>query len=181
LSAKEIRDLQVALSALSEDEEAISVVDSMRRGAVVLNPINGKVVTSSFVALRLLCSSLVPSTESDRCADTEFDRERYCPSLHTPSMLCIEGVAAMVRQGHSSGVLGPDPYLCSGLDLFLSEEPDLMSAMALVHSRIRRVYFRREDEAQGALSSSWRIHCLPSLNHHFRTFKLFVKDAEPGR
>lgn len=53
------------------------------------------------------------------------------------------------------------------------DEPDLMSAMALVHSRIRRVYFVRRVAAAGALASGWgHIHSLAALNHHYRAFQL---------
>ena len=69
--------------------------------------------------------------------------------------------------------ISPDAYLCSGLDLYLSIEPDLFSSMALVHSRIRRVFFCVEDPEHGALlSGGLRIHCLPALNHHYRVFKV---------
>jgi tRNA(Arg) A34 adenosine deaminase TadA len=49
-----------------------------------------------------------------------------------------------------------------------------MAAMALVHSRIRRVFFcERNHHQEGAfISSSYHIHCLPSLNHHYRVFQI---------
>jgi tRNA-specific adenosine deaminase 3 len=69
--------------------------------------------------------------------------------------------------------LPPYAYLCSGLDLYLTYEPDLMAAMALVHSRIRRVFFQHADPKMGALlSGRGHIHCLRSLNHHYRVFQL---------
>ena len=76
--------------------------------------------------------------------------------------------------------ISPDAYLCSGLDLYLTIEPDLFSSMALVHSRIRRVFFCEEDREQGALlSGSHRIHCLPALNHHYRVFKVCANLTPP--
>jgi tRNA-specific adenosine deaminase 3 len=54
-------------------------------------------------------------------------------------------------------------------------EPDLMSSMALVHSRIRRVFFVNADDEHGALlSGNVHIHSLNALNHHYRVFRLFV-------
>ncbi len=55
----------------------------------------------------------------------------------------------------------------------MSTEPDLMASMALVHSRIRRVFFRTADTAQGALESGQgHIHSLQALNHHYRVFRI---------
>lgn len=63
-------------------------------------------------------------------------------------------------------------YLCTGLDLYLYEEPDLFAAMALVHSRIRRVYFVKSNLEHGALiSGQHHIHSLKALNHHYRVFR----------
>lgn len=63
-------------------------------------------------------------------------------------------------------------YLCTGLDIYLFQEPDMMESMALVHSRIRRVFIAEPDPLNGALvSGSHHIHCLRSLNHHYRVFR----------
>ncbi len=61
----------------------------------------------------------------------------------------------------SVAVLPPDAYLCTGLDLYLYQEPDLMSCMALIHSRIRRVFFLHADVSRGALLSHVHLHTLP--------------------
>lgn len=42
--------------------------------------------------------------------------------------------------------------------------------MALVHSRIGRVFYRNND-CIGALGSQYKIHCQAGLNHHFAVFK----------
>lgn len=67
-------------------------------------------------------------------------------------------------------VLGDDHYLCSGLDLFLQREPDVMSCMALVHSRIRRVYYKDSCEF-GALGTHTHMHGMRQLNHRYRAFR----------
>ena len=86
-------------------------------------------------------------------------------------MICIEGVSAMVRgEIDSNGILPEDYYLCTGLDLYLHMEPDLMTSMALVHSRIRNVYFLNESFNDGALKTFYKLHSLRSLNHKFRVF-----------
>jgi hypothetical protein len=116
------------------------------------------------------------------------------------TMLCVEGVAVLVRgeqlgaPSSSSSVertfvdseaggadisdlIPDDQYLCTGLDLYVTHEPDLMTCMALVHSRIRRVYFQEVNSEYGALSSHYSFHSLRALNHHYRVFRVVPADA----
>ncbi|XP_050324292.1 probable inactive tRNA-specific adenosine deaminase-like protein 3 [Bactrocera neohumeralis] len=62
------------------------------------------------------------------------------------------------------------PYLCTGYDLYLSQEPCLMCAMALVHSRVRRVYFEKCSD-NGALVTRLKLHAVKELNHHYEVFQ----------
>jgi hypothetical protein len=95
--------------------------------------------------------------------------------LLSPTLLCIDHLSYIAR-GELSGIeqLPFGFYLCTGFDLYLYQEADIMAAMALVHSRIRRVFFcERNHHQEGAfISSSYHIHCLPSLNHHYRVFQI---------
>ena len=71
------------------------------------------------------------------------------------------------------------PYLCTGFDAYLVGEPCLMCAMALVHSRVRRVVFCRNDATHGALGGSGtRIHSLKGMNHYYDVIKLPVDQIE---
>lgn len=85
--------------------------------------------------------------------------------------------------------LPTDQYLCTGLDLYCSYEPDLYSSMALVHSRIRQVTYQTScclsttsDSTgkcsnstflgyNGCLGSYMCLHANPRLNHRFRVFR----------
>ena len=71
--------------------------------------------------------------------------------------------------------LPPDQYLCTGLDMYLNFEPDLTTAMALAHSRIRRVFYVNEDGEMGSLGTHYRVHCMRELKHRFRVFKIVNK------
>ncbi|XP_055086584.1 probable inactive tRNA-specific adenosine deaminase-like protein 3 isoform X1 [Periophthalmus magnuspinnatus] len=64
----------------------------------------------------------------------------------------------------------PQPYICTGYDLYVTKEPCVLCAMALVHSRIGRVFFgiRSED---GAMGTKFKIHTRKDLNHRFEVFK----------
>ena len=67
---------------------------------------------------------------------------------------------------------GPKPYLCTGFDCYLVREPCVMCAMALVHSRVRRVVYAEADPEWGALGGSLRLHGQRSLNHHYTVYHM---------
>jgi len=63
-------------------------------------------------------------------------------------------------------------YLCTGMDFYTIEEPCMMCAMALLHSRIRRVFYMIPNKRRGALGGTQeRLHCHPQLNHHYEVFQ----------
>jgi tRNA-specific adenosine deaminase 3 len=78
--------------------------------------------------------------------------------------------------GDRAGHADLPPYLCTGYDCYVLHEPCTMCAMALVHSRLRRIIYSIED-ANGVLSSGShqhhvRLHALKSLNHHFLVYRI---------
>ncbi len=69
------------------------------------------------------------------------------------------------------------PYLSTGYDCYTLEEPCAMCAMALVHSRLRRIIYARDAPGgRGMLSSRDRdcpaLHACRTLNHHFVVYRL---------
>eukprot|EP00884_Botryococcus_braunii_P010867 jgi/Botrbrau1/19782/Bobra.0124s0030.1 len=66
----------------------------------------------------------------------------------------------------------PKSYLCTGYDCYVVREPCAMCAMALLHSRVRRVVYCEADPQHGALGGTFRLHGERSLNHHYQVFHL---------
>jgi tRNA-specific adenosine deaminase 3 len=62
------------------------------------------------------------------------------------------------------------PYVCTGCDLYITHEPCSMCAMALVHSRIRRVFYSTSNPNFGGLGGIYNIHEEKSLNHKFDVY-----------
>ncbi|KAK9876146.1 hypothetical protein WA026_011263 [Henosepilachna vigintioctopunctata] len=61
------------------------------------------------------------------------------------------------------------PYLCTGYDVFSTREPCIMCAMALIHSRAKRVFYGKSSE-NGGLGTLCKIHTVKNLNHHYEVF-----------
>ena len=156
-------------------------------GAVVVNPVNNRIVASS---------GDYYSYYHDIHGDYRMASHPLTAPACTAAMRVIEAVAAIVRgvrvdpkgkhwlweYGEDQAIkptdlsednlaLPPNYYLCTGLDVYLSHEPDLMTSMALTHSRVRRVYYVHP-QTNGALQSNYQLHARRDLNHRYRAFKI---------
>lgn len=69
---------------------------------------------------------------------------------------------------------GDVPYLCTGYYVYMLKEPCLMCSMGLVHARINKVFFCRDNLSSGALHSTVKVHTIKDLNHHFEVFTGFL-------
>lgn len=135
--------------------------------AIIVDPTTGSVLASSSSSLEiLLCNS---------------DGKALCNPLWTVGMTVIEGLAASVR-GESlfPTDVSSEQYLCTGLDIYLQHEPDLVTAMGLLHSRIRRVYYLEGSHTDGALGSVLKLNDMKQFNHRFRVFRVEVKRTAGG-
>ena len=149
----DVSELELMRRGLSE---AVADARFSMGGVVVLCPTTGRVVaTASREFLQI----------SGR-AERKGDNIRKRNPLVTPYLLAIQGVSRIERSSISSS-----QYLCTGYDVYGVAEPTVFEAMALVHSRIRRLVFGcRRQESKGSGIVDARVHALPGTNHHFRAF-----------
>lgn len=123
------------------------------KAAVMFDPARKAIVSSAYDC-RDLCFLDVDASESDS----------YSAVSHSVIVLLRRASAQRLE----------NQYLCSGMDLYLSAEPCAMCAMAIVHSRVRRVFYAMSD-ANYQCFSALRLHCNPKLNHHFDVYRNVFK------
>ncbi|XP_045621537.1 probable inactive tRNA-specific adenosine deaminase-like protein 3 isoform X2 [Procambarus clarkii] len=61
-------------------------------------------------------------------------------------------------------------YICTGIDVYITHEPCMMCAMALLHSRVHRIFYCCPEPHLGALGSITKLHTLPGINHRYEVF-----------
>lgn len=112
-----------------------------------------------------------PNDDSFICCAFSCNNNTNFSLLDEPVMAAIKVIAERqlaMAVNNSAVALA---YLCTGYFVFCKDEPSLMSAMALVHSRARAVIFINPNSERGALSSRLKLHGVVGINHYFSVYK----------
>lgn len=114
-------------------------------GAVIVNPVTNSIVSTSSDERQCQIQELDKSMSQHNSTNALLFPEVMNP-LCTSIMLAIQGVSRTERgnamhYGIDHAKFKRGQYLCTGLDLYVTQEPTIYEAMALLHSRIRRVIF----------------------------------------
>ncbi|KAI3408456.1 uncharacterized protein J3R85_020262 [Psidium guajava] len=164
------------------------VPEQVERSISCLHPrwwVDGQTRSSSLFRHPLRHAAMVAiesSAARDRCLfpDVRYEDEAtkeecvLSPAKSQAKRRKTDGIDIDNDDAHGKGDLSSRPYLCTGNDIYLVWEPCTMCAMALVHQRIRRVFYAFPNLSAGALGSIHRLQGEKSLNHHYAVFRVVV-------
>lgn len=68
------------------------------------------------------------------------------------------------------------PYLCTGYWAILLQEPCPLCAMALLHSRVSRIFYGAANLQTGILGSRAALHSVPGVNHRYQVWSSVLED-----
>lgn len=117
--------------------------------------------------------TFIPPTEGLRAAAHDTRASESHPLRHAV-LNCIAQVARLRTVPPFSEITpsrnGAD-YLLTSMSLFVTHEPCVMCSMALLHSRVREVYFVFPRRRAGGFEGSFGVHSRRDLNHRFDAWR----------
>jgi tRNA-specific adenosine deaminase 3 len=148
-------------------------------GGRTVSPEQAVPPASKRVKVLLQAKIVLGSSGDERPSNQEYEAASVQDSTVEP--VDMLGSAGASRLEHGKAAPERRPYMCTGYDCFVLCEPCMMCAMALVHSRVRRVFYCvPEPDGMGALGGHWSYEgagegrCMlmreRSLNHHYEVW-----------
>lgn len=168
--------MRVAMDVRKESK--IMKISTKNVGAVVVDPKLNSIVALGYDLTHLGPCRHAVMVAMDNVAKTQGGGAWNSPE-NSNSVFSERDLVEKLQESHRGVKFGAScdenepssygPYLCTGFYLYITHEPCAMCAMALVHSRIKRVFYSRAS-AKGALGTLCKIHTVKELNHHYEVF-----------
>ena len=117
----------------------------------------------------------VPSAFTDPCIVGEGKHSDFSPISFAVMNAINSAAERHCKAGQKRKPGGAEAYLCTDCVAFVTAEPNVMCAMALLHSRVSAVIFRGRDSEFGGVGGAVDIHYDPRLNHTYRAFRVTDK------
>lgn len=172
--------------AINIAKTAAEKYDSKRVGAVVLDPKINSIVAIGYDFTQDNPAKHAVMVAIDNVAVTQRGGVWKCTEQIIENNLNLSGIPKdfdFLKESFSEIAFGSRlsddigssknsediPYLCTGYYIYLTHEPCVMCAMALVHSRINRVFFGVKTK-NGGLCTLCKVQLVKDLNHHYEAF-----------
>ncbi|KAJ8608199.1 hypothetical protein MRB53_039797 [Persea americana] len=121
-------------------------------------------------------SALAYDPEQKQVIARAQDQRAEHPLKHAILELC-SSVAALEVVKRLERPDAPSQYLMTNLWIFLTHEPCMMCTMALLHSRVTRVFYAKSMPKTGGMESNYGIHWRQELNHRFSVFAGWMESS----
>ncbi|KAI6173717.1 CMP/dCMP-type deaminase domain-containing protein [Aphelenchoides besseyi] len=145
---------------------------------VLERKLNGTFFTSA--QFELICQTISLARSEDGCVITNSEFKELGKAsgsqmsalepLKHPFMRALDNLVHERRKATKRSAQG-EQYLATDCYAFVHNEPCAMCAMAMVHGRVRSVFFA-DPSTNGAFVTNCQLHLKPNLNHHYDVFHL---------